>query len=323
MKAIQTIALGTWLLLSLPLMATSPTPTSPEALIKEGRINDALSVLERRLSASESDADAHHLLSRAYLAVEDWDRAIKEGERAVALAPERADFHLWLGRAYGRKAEHCNPFCGFSNAKKSRAEFERALQLDANDVMARTDLAEFLLEAPGIVGGGKDKAKREAETLSLKDAAAAHWVLARLAEKDEDFAAAESEYKAAIKESNNHPGTWLSLASFYRRRGRYTEMDEAIQKALQPQRKPSNILFDAASLLIRAGRRLPEAAQYLAKYLGAKDKAEEAPAFEAHYMLGQLLEKQGDKEAARREYQAALDLARDYKKARDALKRLR
>lgn len=324
MRNIRTISLGiTVIAMSLLAMAAAPANSTPESLIKEGRINDALSVLGQRLSTSEQDAEAHHLSSRAYLAVESWDKAIKEGERAVVLAPNRADYHLWLGRAYGRKAENCSFICAFSNARKSRAEFEKALQLDADDVMARTDLAEFLLEAPGIVGGGKDKAKVEAQALSRKDAAAAHWVLARLAEKDADYITAESEFKAAIKESGNNPGTWLSLASYYRRRGRYPDMDDAIQKALSAQRKPSNIFYDAAALLIRAGRRLPEAAQYLGKYLSAKDKVEDAPAFQAHYLLGQLLEKQGDKDGAKREYQSALDMARDYKKAQDALQRLK
>ena len=42
----------------------------------------------------------------------------------------------------------------------------------------------------------------------------------------------------------------------------------------------------------------------------------------AHYLLGQILEKQGDKASAIQEYRAALSLAKDYGQAQDALKRL-
>ena len=47
-----------------------------------------------------------------------------------------------------------------------------------------------------------------------------------------------------------------------------------------------------------------------------------APSFRAHYLLGQALEKQGDKAGAEREYRAALALAKDYKQAQKALKRI-
>jgi len=49
---------------------------------------------------------------------------------------------------------------------------------------------------------------------------------------------------------------------------------------------------------------------------------EEAPAFKAHYLLGTLLEKQGNKQAAAQEYRASLVLARNFGRAQEALNRL-
>ena len=49
---------------------------------------------------------------------------------------------------------------------------------------------------------------------------------------------------------------------------------------------------------------------------------EQAPPFKAHYLLGTILEKQGDKEGAAREYQTALTLAKDFGRAREALNRV-
>src|SRR5437868_595108 len=76
-------------------------------------------------------------------------------------------------------------------AKKVRQEFERAVELDASNVDARSDLAEFYIEAPAFMGGGKNKARREAEAIAQHDAATAHWLQARIAEKDEHFDVAE------------------------------------------------------------------------------------------------------------------------------------
>jgi tetratricopeptide (TPR) repeat protein len=322
MRLFRTISKHSLLvLLSVVLHASTPTP--PDELLSAGRVDDAISAANQRIKTSSTDAEAHHLLSRAYFAVENWDASIKAGEKAVALAPARSDFHLWLGRAYGRKAETCNFFCAASMARKMRAEFEKAVELNGDDVHARTDLAEFYIEAPAVVGGGKDKAQREADAIARKDAATAHWVRARLAEKNKDLATAESEYKAAAGPGCDRPENWLSLGSFYRRQSRYTEMETAVNKAASCQKKPANLLFDAASLLIRAGRNLPQAAQFLGKYLSATQKTEDAPAFEAHYLLGQVYEKQGDRAAAAKEYEAALALAKDYQKARAALQKLK
>ena len=299
-----------------------PEATSPESLLQAGRVDDAMATLGKRLAVSGNDAEAHHLLSRAFFELGKWDAAIKESERAVSLAPSNSSYHLWLGRAYGRKAEEVNPISAARLAGKMRTQFEKAVELNGDDVGARTDLAEFYLEAPMIVGGGNDKARKQAEDIARHDAATAHWIHARLAEKEKDFDAAEREYKTAIEQSGNRADNWLSLASFYRRRARLDEMEAAVQKAVNAEKRPSNIFFDAATLLYRAGYKLPQAAQFLGRYLSAKDKVEDAPAFRAHFLLGQILEKQGDKAAARKEYQAALALAKDYPDAREALRKL-
>ena len=58
-----------------------------------------------------------------------------------------------------------------SLAGKVRNEFEAAVRLDPNNVDARSDLGEFYLEAPGIVGGGRDKAEAQTQALAALDPA--------------------------------------------------------------------------------------------------------------------------------------------------------
>ena len=316
-------ALITAFVLTTAAFAGAPaTSQKPEVLLASGKVDDAVASLRDRVSKAEGDAEAHHLLSRAYLALGELDDAIRSGEKATSLAPNNAKYHLWLGRAYGQKAEKANFLTATGYAKKLKTEFERAVALQPDDIDARSDLFEFYLEAPGIVGGGKDKAKAMAEEIAKRDAAQAHWSNARIAEKDKDFARAEEEYKAAITKGGGRADRWLNLASFYRRQGRFAEMENAINKAVAAQRKPTNVLVDAATLLYRAGRSLPQAATLVGKYIAGKDKDPDAPAFQAHYLLGQILEKQGDKAGAAREYQASLALASNYSPAREALKRV-
>jgi fructose-specific component phosphotransferase system IIB-like protein len=73
---------------------------------------------------------------------------------------------------------------------------------------------------------------------------------------------------------------------------------------------------------LRAQRNLPEVVQLLQTYLKSDAKVEQAPAFKAHFLLGSAAEKMGDKQTAAKEYRAALDLAKDFRPAQQALQRV-
>jgi tetratricopeptide (TPR) repeat protein len=312
--------------LALSLLALWPVlafcADSAPALLAAGRVDDAIGTLRGEINASPNDAEAHNLLCRAYYALGEWDRGISACEKAVALDPNNGIYHLWLGRIYGEKADASNFFTAAGLAKKVRNEFERAVQLSPDNADARTDLAEFYLEAPGIVGGGRDKAEAQAQTLAKLAPTKAHWVRGRLAEKKKDLAAAEKEYRAAIGAGHESANAWLNLAAFYRRVGRLDDMENAVVHATSTEMTEPVVLVDAAETLLRAGRNFPGAIQLLRRYLASKSMVEEAPAFKAHYLLGTLLEKQGDTRAAAQEYSAALGLAKGFSRAQDALKRL-
>jgi tetratricopeptide (TPR) repeat protein len=288
---------------------------SAKDLLAAGRADEALQALQ-----SPTDAESHNLLCRAYFMLEEWDRAVTACERAVQLDPQKSLYRSWLGRAYGEKASRVSVFSAPGLAKKVRIEFERAVELDPKNWEARVDLAEFYFSAPGVVGGGKDKAHAQADAIAPLNPAMARWVLAHIAEKDKDAAGAEREYRAAISASHSGARAWYELAYFYFRANRLEEMEEAIRTVeSSPVDRPES-LRDAASVLLRANRDYPLAVRLLRRYL--EHPVEEAPAFKAHDMLGQLLEKQGDRPAAAAEFRAALALAHGYTRAQEDLKRV-
>jgi cytochrome c-type biogenesis protein CcmH/NrfG len=302
------------------LTAFASVAPSAEALLAQGHVDEAITSLRHQISGTPDDAQSYNLLCRAFLVLENWDAGIPACQKAVALDPGNSQYHLWLGRIYGEKASHAGFISAAGLAEKVRHEFENAVRLDPGNVEARADLAQFYVEAPGIVGGGKDKAAAQAREMATLDPPQAHLVQAWIAEKNKDRAAAESEYRAAIDTSGGNAGPWLSLAQFYRRAGRLDAMQDALQHALAA-RKNQHILMSAADVLVRTKGDLPRAVQVLRLYL-ANGTVEEAPAFKAHYLLGTLLERTGDKLAAAQEYRAALSLASGFSPARSALDRL-
>lgn len=295
---------------------------SAPALLAAGRADDAITTLHSKINASPRDAEAYNLLCRAYFSMGDWDRGISACEKAVALDPNNSRYHMWLGRIYGEKADGSNFFSAASLAGKVRTEFEAAVRLDPNNVDARSDLGEFYLEAPGIVGGGREKAEAQAQALAGLDAAKADYLKGRIAEKKKDLAGAEKEYRNAIAATQGSALTWFNLALFFRHQERWNDMEDAIQHAVSAQMDRPEIIMESGEVLLRSGRNFPAAVEYLRRYLALSSKVEEAPAFKAHYLLGTALEKQGDKQGAAQEYRAALSLAKNFSRAQEALDRL-
>lgn len=308
-------------LLLLIASLTASVADSAKDKLAAGRIDEAIAELNGRLSSSPGDAESSNLLCRAYFALEDWNRAESSCRKAASLDPDNSRFHLWLGRVYGEKADRANFLAAAGLAGKVRGEFERAVQLNPQDVDARLDLAEFYLVAPGVVGGGEQKARQQAQFIATVSPAREHWVYARIAEQKKDAATAEREYHQYIDLSKGDAEAWLNLALFLRRQKRFDEMEQAIVKLSQAPMPKLDVLVEASQMLYRAGRNYPFATQLLNRYLAA-GPVEAAPAFKAHHQLGLLLEKQGDKAGAVHEYRASLALVRNFGLAQQALNRV-
>ncbi len=310
------------LLLTL-LPSLSAADSADSKLLAEGRVDDAIASLQRRISSTPKDAESYNLLCRAYFTLSDWDKGISACEKAVSLDPENAQYHLWLGRIYGEKADHAGFLSAAGLAGKVRNEFETAVRLNPNSAEARTDLAEFYLEAPGIVGGGRDKAEAQAQKLATMDPVKAGWVKGRLAEKEEGFGRRRERISRRHR-SQPRRGARLaesgSVLSPHRAPGSDGRCHPARQ--LQLAMDQPEVLMECAEMLLRAKRDLPQATQLLRRYLPPSPTVEAAPAFKAHYLLGTALEQQGDKPAAAQEYRASLSLAKSFTLAQTALDRL-
>ena len=308
-------------LLLLIASLTASLADSAKDKLAAGRIDEAIAELNGRLSSAPADAESSNLLCRAYFTLEEWDRAESSCRKAVSLDPGNSRFHLWLGRVYGERADRANFLAAAGLVGKVRGEFERAVQLNPKDVETRLDLAEFYIEAPGIVGGGEQKAREQAQSLAAMNPAREHWIYARIAEKKKDAATAEREYHQYIDLSKGDAEAWLNLALFLRRQKRFDEMEQAIVKLSHAPMPKLDVLVEASGMLYRGGRSYPFAAELLHRYLAA-GPVEAAPAFKAHYLLGMVLEKQGDKAGAAQEYRASLSLARTFGVAQQALNRV-
>src|SRR5260370_12033130 len=140
-------------LLLLIASLTASVADSAKDMLAAGRIDQAITELHGRLSASPADAESSNLLCRAYFALEDWNRAESSCRRAASLDPDNSRFHLWLGRVYGEKADRANFLAAAGLAGKVAGRFERPVQADPQEHPAQPLLSACHLCEPGLVTG--------------------------------------------------------------------------------------------------------------------------------------------------------------------------
>ncbi len=282
-------------------------------------------VLELQAAAAKDglNGEIQLLLTKSYLELQERDAAITSAERAVAIDPKSSVYHEWLGRAYGDKAGHSSMFSALGLARKTHREFEIAVQLDETNIAARQALIEFDCEAPGMVGGGEEKAKPEIEKLQAMDAAEGHFAIGVCRKKKKEFAAADAEFKAALESHPRRADMIYDIGDYAMRHEQAERVMEvaAVGEQAAPA-DPRAIFYRAVGLILRNEK--PEAAEKLLReYLEKAPRRAEYPRQAAvHEWLGRLYENKGDKLAAAKEYEASLKLDPKEKSVRESLKRV-
>ncbi|MGH9589586.1 MAG: tetratricopeptide repeat protein [Terracidiphilus sp.] len=298
-----------------PLDFAGDTLAQAGSALQAGEASKALSLLQSAPQSGPSAAEAQNVECRVRFTLQQWSAAAKACAQAVRLDGQNSNYHLWLGRAVGEEAGAASFLNAYSLGKQARLEFETAVRLDPRNAEALSDLGEFYVEAPSVVGGGLDKAESVAEELDRFDPAGAADLRARIANARKDYDTAEKDYKQAIPLSPHPSRAWATLASFYRTRGNWPQMQWAVRNCAVAAARDSNsgvALFNGASVLIRANQDPDLAATMLEDYLNSPSRTEEGPAFLAHAWLARLKMQLGDAAGAQQEQAAARALAGEY-----------
>lgn len=233
------------------------------------------------------DGAVYELIGRNYYMQRDFKKATAALEKALVAEPGNSGYALWLGRAFGRRAETASPFTAPGYASKTRQYFEKAVQLDPRNLEALTDLFEYYLEAPGFLGGGLDRAAATASRIAQIDAAEGHTAQAKLAEKKKEYGAAEQSFRRAIESAPHQAGRLVDLARFLIRRGRDREAEQSFAKAEKIAPNNPKLLYERAEAYIGNGRNPELARELLQRYLNSSLTADDPPRSDAAKLLQQ------------------------------------
>lgn len=322
MKLTRTSTLA-FVLLTGAVAAHADGPLAPAIqLFQAGRYAEAQKAFAAYAAAHPKDVDGVYWTGRALLALRDADHAIDWLEKATNLAPRRSDVFLALGRAYERAAQDASLLRKPGLAKKARAAWEKAVALDPGNLEARGDLLQYLVLAPGFMGGSVEEARRQAEEIGKRDAVQGAIARATIAQHDKDVAGAERILQEALSTSPANPQVRRTLGLLYRSEQKWDAAFATYDAMLAQDPDAWDALYQVGRTAALSGQRLDRGAAALQRYLGHTPAPEEPPLANAHYRLGMILERQGNRAGARAEYEAALRLDPSLKDARAALDKL-
>jgi tetratricopeptide (TPR) repeat protein len=291
-------------------------------LFEAGKYKEAKTVFEPAFKANTRDAAAAFYLGRIALEERKHERAADYFETATKLDPRSTTYFLWLGRAYGREAQQANVLRQPGLAKRTKSAWERAIELDPDNLDARSDLIQYYVQAPGFLGGSTAKAIEQAEAIRERNALRGYLELGALYERDKKFADAEKAYLAASKErSERHVGTYR-LGLFYQNTGAFDKAFDLFEAMIVANPTESGALFQIGKTGAMSGQRLDRAAEALEAYLTTTPGRNDPTLAAAHWRLGMVHERRQDRQRAKAEYETAVRLDPTLKPATESLKKL-
>lgn len=280
--------LAVLLFLVASTLSASPAFDAAVDLYKQRKDAEARSAFVALQQAEPKNADVPYYLGRLDLRARNPDAAIESFNAAIALDPSKSAYHLELGGAYGNKAQSAGLLGKAGWAAKARAALEKAAALDPQSYDAQAALFQYYSAAPGVMGGGFDRALAQSEVLIKLDSA----------------------------RGKN------AKASLYVREKKYDEAFAIFEEMLQANADDYGALYGIGRIAAESGQRLEAGIANLKRCLSLTPPPGLPPHAAAHWRIGNILERKGDKIAARAAYEAALQADANFKAASDALKKL-
>jgi tetratricopeptide (TPR) repeat protein len=191
-----------------------------------------------------------------------------------------SEYHDWLGRAYGRKAEqdsHSKMASALSLAHRTRHEFEVAVQLDDKNVDAQRDLVSFVASAASNLGGGEERAKAQFRALSLVDALEGMLALADLYATEGNLDLASQKYQQILKSAPDRLNAYFKTTGYYHDREDAEHMQQAVEGAQKVTRSDRRLNYYVRVALVVAKKDSESAEEDLRTYIDTIPDNSEVP----------------------------------------------
>lgn len=301
----------------------SPEMAAALELFHARRDDEAREAFRMILRRNPRSDEAEYYLGRIAKRQQDWKAVAEHYERAANLAPDNPLYWADLGEAHGMLAQRSNMLAALGHARKARAALEKAVELAPDDIPTRLGLMTFYRQAPGVAGGGIDKAHSQADEVIKRDAFRGHLAKGQLFQHEKKWAEAERSFREAARLAPDSLDPPFAIGQLNVLRENWGAAFAAYEEVLE--RYPDNLaaMYQIGRVAALSGQRLDRGEAMLRRYLAGEPIRGLPSHAAAHLRLGNIAAHRGDRTAARAAFERALELEPGHKDATEALAKLR
>ena len=292
-------------------------------LYEQGELDTAESQFKGMQSADPGRADTYYYLGLIEQSRGEFLEAAELFEQAVERDQQQSTYYQALGEAYGSAIQNVSFFKQMSVSGKIKSAFEKAVELDGENIDARAGLVTWYVNAPGIAGGSPEKAREQALEIASRDTFRGHLAMASVFQTEGDDEAAEREFRAAIEDSPDEMDAYLVLGIFLTNKERYAEAMQVYDEGLVRNPTDMSITYQVGRTASISGEYLERGVSALTSYLEYTPLPDEPGLDWANYRLGLVYQQLGDNQQARQRFQQALAINDDHSEAKKALKKIK
>lgn len=306
------------LVLGLALPAMASTPDSVRALIKT-RDAGALAAARALTQQSPAQFEAWIELARAEMHFGEAKRAVEAAEEAVELAPERFEPSQTLGEALARRIGEVGMLSKMGMASDLRRAFEDARRLAPSQTAPRHALLQYYLQAPGIAGGGMDKARAELDAIAAIDVAEGHAALATIAQHESRHDLALAEYRKALALKPDSARFRLQVGLLLQHLKLWDEAFVHFETWTTEDPSAGAAWYQLGRTAALSGQRLEAGVTAFQRYLEIAPDIENPEPTHAWFRLGEVHRHAGRTTDAKQAFERAVALDADNEPAKKAL----
>ena len=269
----------------------TPHPRVPATIVKDlktGYFRAALRQITPDMAGHSGDAGYQARYAQSLLGVGEDHQALRAIKKAVALAPQNGAYYRVMGEVYGALAQNADIFSAMGLARHVLSSFRTAVKKAPHDPKSLMDLAEYYIDAPGIVGGNIRKAHKIEATLDKIDPLDALLLRAHEAVKAHDYRKAEAflQHAAGMDQS---PHSARTLGFLYMRRHRYTAELKTFLSITKQEPGDIRAWYWVGRASILSHSDYAKGIHALKHYIAAPRRPDTAPSLAfAHLRLGDL-----------------------------------
>ena len=191
---------------------------------QEARFWDWASLIS---SDNDQQTQIRYLQSKIKQRLGDHEEALQLAEAAVRANPKKAAYRLQLARVLSDEINSASLFQKISIAKRVDAQLDIAMKLEPGNPDCLFGKMIYYEQAPGILGGGKNKAHRLAEQIGRINPSKGYLAEAQLARMEKRTGELEALYLKAVEADPTSFDALAALAGFYGSQGQEKNMELA------------------------------------------------------------------------------------------------